>query len=127
VHASPDHASDFPYLQNEADVAAVFASASRPLAFIGHACVPVVLFAGPGLAFSRDQEVPLESGQRAIVNVGSVGQPRDHDPRSCWVLYDSDRHQVSYHRVPYDQQEAERRIVEAGLPPLLGKRLLTGD
>ena len=61
-----------------------------------------------------------------IVNVGAVGQPRDGDPRSCYVIYDSDREQVDFVRVPYDVQRTKAKIFEYGLPPVLATRLDQG-
>ncbi len=61
-----------------------------------------------------------------MINPGSVGQPRDHDPRAAYVLYDSENETLFYHRVPYDVETAQRKIREAGLPDLLAARLASG-
>ena len=61
-----------------------------------------------------------------LLNPGSIGQPRDGDPRAAWVLYDSDAHAVTYHRTPYDIETAQRKIRDAGLPPILADRLAVG-
>jgi predicted phosphodiesterase len=61
-----------------------------------------------------------------LVNPGSVGQPRDGDPRAGYVLYDSNTRMVHYHRVDYDIMTTARKIVEAGLPEMLGMRLFRG-
>ena len=61
-----------------------------------------------------------------LVNPGSVGQPRDGDPRAAFVLYDSDAGMVTYWRIPYDVAAAQRKIREAGLPPILADRLSLG-
>lgn len=63
--------------------------------------------------------------QRAYISIGSVGQPRDGDPRSSWVLFDGTS--VEYHRVPYDRQVTVDRIRQAGLPSFLADRLLLGE
>jgi len=65
------------------------------------------------------------AGQKAYVSVGSVGQPRDGDPRASWVLFDGET--VEYRRVPYDHAEAMRRIAAAGLPGYLAERLAHGQ
>jgi len=65
-------------------------------------------------------------GQRAIVNVGSVGQPRDLDPRACYFLYDSDRRKVTMRRVEYDVHAASASILKAGLPITNARRLVLG-
>ena len=61
-----------------------------------------------------------------LVNPGSVGQPRDGDARAGYVLYDPADHYLCYHRVSYEVEKSRRKIHEAGLPPLLGDRLLVG-
>jgi len=127
IHASPHQPQQFHYMLDEASVRACFDACANPLIFIGHACVPVVLFDEPNLVFSRESHITLESSRRAIVNAGSVGQPRDKDPRACWALFDSDSRILTIRRVDYDQAEAKRRIIEAGLPPRLGERLLGGN
>jgi diadenosine tetraphosphatase ApaH/serine/threonine PP2A family protein phosphatase len=55
-----------------------------------------------------------------------VGQPRDHDPRAAYAIYDSDAAAVEYHRVEYDVSTAQRRILLAGLPHVLADRLSDG-
>ena len=68
----------------------------------------------------------LRPGVKYVFNVGSVGQPRDRDHRSCCVLYDSDEELVSYLRVPYDIEAAASKIFQADLPPAFGQRLYHG-
>ena len=68
----------------------------------------------------------LEAGRRYIVNVGSVGQPRDRDPRAAYALWDADRGRVAVRRVAYDVDAARRKILAGGLPRLLADRLPRG-
>ncbi|HMV68366.1 MAG TPA: hypothetical protein PKA64_16075, partial [Myxococcota bacterium] len=69
----------------------------------------------------------LEPGKRYLVNPGSVGQPRDRNPRASYAIYDSEERTVTFDRVPYDVKTTRRKILKAGLPPILGDRLLLGD
>jgi diadenosine tetraphosphatase ApaH/serine/threonine PP2A family protein phosphatase len=69
----------------------------------------------------------VRSDRRYIVNVGSVGQPRDGDPRACLCLYDDERSDVTIIRVPYDIEGAQNRIRTTGLPPVLANRLSWGE
>jgi predicted phosphodiesterase len=69
----------------------------------------------------------LEAGASYLINPGSVGQPRDSDPRAAYLLYDPAAHLVEYRRVPYDIQRAQEKILAAGLPELLAARLETGS
>jgi diadenosine tetraphosphatase ApaH/serine/threonine PP2A family protein phosphatase len=68
----------------------------------------------------------LAPSERYLVNVGSVGQPRDGDPHAAYAIWDLEGESVEIRRVPYDVQEARRRIHAAGLPRILGDRLLRG-
>ena len=65
-------------------------------------------------------------GHKYFVNVGSVGQPRDNDPRACYAIVDSDTNVVIMKRVPYDIAGAQNAIIEAGLPAYLAERLTVG-
>jgi len=61
-----------------------------------------------------------------MINPGSIGQPRDGDPRAAFALYDDGRHTVTFHRVPYDIEQAQDKILSAGLPERLATRLAEG-
>lgn len=105
--------------------------------FNGHSHVPAV-FSWPrkeveadvvGLSIDypgEDEVVRLEPGRHYLINVGSVGQPRDRDPRACFVTYSSEDREVAYHRVAYDVAETREKMREAGLPRFLAERLQTG-
>ena len=63
---------------------------------------------------------------RYLINPGSVGQPRDYDPRASCVVLDTDRAVISFHKIPYDIDKTIRRIQLSGLPGFLADRLLSG-
>lgn len=69
-------------------------------------------------------EVP--EGCLCLANPGSVGQPRDHDPRAAYVLYSEEEGLLRYRRVRYDVESAQRKIRRAGLPASLADRLAEG-
>lgn len=71
-------------------------------------------------------ELELRDSARYLINPGSVGQPRDGDWRAAFALYDDERRVVEWYRVPYNLREAQRRILEAGLPDRLALRLREG-
>ncbi|MEZ5353512.1 MAG: metallophosphoesterase family protein [Bryobacteraceae bacterium] len=71
-------------------------------------------------------ELNLAPGAQYLINPGSVGQPRDGDPRAAWGLLDPDRGSMVYHRVEYDVQGAQAKILAAGLPEVLAFRLAIG-
>ena len=72
------------------------------------------------------KKVKLEKDVKYIINVGSIGQPRDNDKRACYCTYDDELQEVEFHRVEYDVKKARKRIIDAGLPKVLGDRLLFG-
>lgn len=68
----------------------------------------------------------LAPGERAVVNPGSVGQPRDRDPRASFLVLDTETGEAGWHRVRYDAEAAARKVVAAGLPAFLAERLPAG-
>ena len=95
------------------------------ICFFGHTHHPVV-FDGHGFERVRRESVPLAVGQRNLANPGSVGQPRDNDPRASFLWWDRAAGIVNYERVEYDIQGARKDILDADLPRILGDRLLEG-
>jgi diadenosine tetraphosphatase ApaH/serine/threonine PP2A family protein phosphatase len=119
VHSSPDYPEEFHYLIYHSDTAGSFRSFIQPICFVGHTHRPVIFTVNGGSS-------SISRNVRAIVNVGSVGQPRDGDRRGCFVLFDSEQWTVEHIRVEYDVQKAREKIIAAGLPKKLGDRLLAG-
>ena len=77
-------------------------------------------------ASSGSESLDIDPDCAYLINPGSVGQPRDGDPRAAYVMYDSEAHTVAYHRAPYDVETAQKKINDAGLPPILADRLMVG-
>jgi diadenosine tetraphosphatase ApaH/serine/threonine PP2A family protein phosphatase len=75
---------------------------------------------------SRRERLDLDPLCAYLVNPGSVGQPRDGDPRAAYATFDSTANRVYYHRVVYDVEQAQDKILQAGLPPALADRLSLG-
>ena len=69
---------------------------------------------------------PLQKGLRYLINPGSIGQPRDRNSAAAYAIYDADEHVVHFDRVPYAAEKARDKIYKAGLPHILGDRLLVG-
>jgi diadenosine tetraphosphatase ApaH/serine/threonine PP2A family protein phosphatase len=107
---------------------AAFGAFTTRLCFVGHSHLPAVWSTGSsGPDYARGGvDLRLEAGRRYIVNVGSVGQPRDRDPRASYVVWDVERRHVSVRRVPYDIGAARAKILAAGLPRFLADRLSVG-
>jgi diadenosine tetraphosphatase ApaH/serine/threonine PP2A family protein phosphatase len=132
AHGSPEDENQ--YLASTADVEWLDRMAMRQLCFIGHTHRQggwswqrggIQGIAKPN---PKEQErvVDLDPDYQYLINPGSVGQPRDGDPRAGYVLWDSKSRLLSMRRVKYDVKGAQRRIVDAGLPHHLAARLAAG-
>lgn len=97
------------------------------LLFIGHTHIPVVykktLY---DVKIIQDNKIRVDDGSRYIVNVGSVGQPRDGDNRASFIVFDNENMEINFHRVEYDIDSAMRKINEKKLPKILADRLKEG-
>jgi len=128
VHASPDDPPSWHYIQTEQEAWSAFEACPEPVCFVGHSHVPFrVLLRGGRLEVVESAIVQLGHDDRALVNVGSVGQPRDGDWRASYALYDEKRRRIIARRVEYDIEGASRKIREAGLPEILAARLAIGQ
>ena len=128
VHASPARPAEWDYLVSAEDGYEALAAFATRMCFVGHSHRPGVWSVGSsGRAWEpAATEVELEAGRRYLINVGSVGQPRDGDPRAAYALWDVDGRRVTIERVPYDLASTRRKIVAAGLPTFLAERLSIG-
>ena len=113
---------------NSASALATFEEISTPRCLVGHSHVPFVCRLENGVpAFRLATTGPVEVGDgQAIVNPGSVGQPRDGDPRASYAVYDSDAGTITHHRVEYDIPATQRKMHERGLSEYLAERLTYG-
>lgn len=136
VHDSPTPGPTG-YLHNSQLAALAFRGLHTPICLVGHTHVPMVFEAPSRLSYPEWEEIasyglrdgsghPLNSGRRYICNPGSVGQPRDSDPRASWAVLDLDRAEFILHRVEYDIEAAKMASRRAGLPARLGERLAIG-
>lgn len=130
VHGSP-RAPIWEYLVSIRAARAAFEEVATPYCLVGHSHVPLMFaeMAATGrcllMPFVPDQPLPLGEN-RLVINPGSVGQPRDGDPRAAYAIFDSEKRTIGLHRVPYDIAATQRRMQEAGLPPSLAYRLAFG-
>ena len=98
-----------------------------PLAFIGHTHFPLVHHgAGTMATIDAGDTIRIQPGEKYIINVGSVGQPRDGDPRAAYMIFDDEERRVSLFRVDYDVDLTARKILDAGLPEMLADRIRRG-
>jgi predicted phosphodiesterase len=118
------------YLLSADEAAASFDAAEFTLAFFGHTHLPAVFRRTAegrvtGWVLSEGEEITLIAGERYMLNPGSVGQPRDRDPRAAFMVFEDGR--GVGHRVAYPIEQAARKIRAAGLPDWLADRLSLGQ
>jgi len=127
VHASPACPEEWPYVFSETDADEAFRSRDFTLCFIGHTHVPALYSFRKGeRPIVEGTPIDLDPDDRYIVNPGSVGQPRDGDPRAACCVFDTDGGTITFHRCAYDVAAEAQDIFDAGLPRFLGERLLSG-
>lgn len=132
LHGSP--ADEDEYLVAPSEVQSVRNLLATPLSFFGHTHVQGGFLLVKNHVYRipktpptvEDQTLEFENDVVYLINPGSVGQPRDGDPRAAYILYDSAKKELTYHRVPYDVTSAQACIREAGLPDMLAERLSSG-
>ncbi len=118
VHSSPVRPHGWSYILDEVSAARNFSAVKEGICFVGHSHFPGIYPSG---------DPPEE--RRYIVNVGSVGQPRDGDPRACFVIYDSTRlddKRITIMRVDYDSSPTQEKIRATDLPQYFAYRLSVG-
>ena len=124
------------YVFDQDDALRALASASGRLCFFGHTHVTVVFsmtspaaeleVLAPEIGAPLPTVISLDPARRYLINPGSVGQPRDGDPRAAYGIYDSDKNHVELRRVAYRVDLAQEKITAAGLPDALARRLGVG-
>lgn len=129
VHGAPVHY--FEYVLDKETAAAAFKRTDARLIFIGHTHIAEYWDCDESGAIGHKHmqgggELTLEPGKRYIIDVGSVGQPRDLNPDASFVRYDSERGHVQWVRYPYPIAETAQKMRDAGLPEYLAERLTLG-
>jgi predicted phosphodiesterase len=119
VHASPGKPEEWNYIITGYDAQEYFEFFTTPLCWVGHSHIS-------GVYCEDVSSSEVERGKRYIINVGSVGQPRNRDRRLSFGIFDDDRWEYEHVVAEYDAGLAREKIIEAGLPPYLGDRLLAG-
>lgn len=137
VHGSPRDEDE--YVTNMSEVGEIFSllrnsDADALPVFFGHTHLQGAWVSAKGrirgvarpLFPTKETRFELEPGAAYLINPGSVGQPRDNDPRAAYAIFDAAARTVALRRVPYDLMTTERKIIDAGLPEKLGLRLALG-
>lgn len=126
VHATLDGPQRWGYVFEKLAAAASFTYQNTSVCFFGHTHVPVAFVRDAMVRGGTYSKFKTEPGKKYFVNVGSVGQPRDGNPKAAYVVYDLDEGSIELRRLEYDIGTTQRKILEAGLPPRLAHRLAEG-
>jgi predicted phosphodiesterase len=128
-HGSPR--DEDAYIFTDYDAYLNFREMQGSVCFFGHSHIPSVFTLEPHgilveLVKGSHRKYPLEEGRRYLINPGSIGQPRDGNAAAAYAIYDAAQRVVHFDRVPYAAEKARDKIHRAGLPQILGDRLLVG-
>ena len=126
VHATLDGPQRWGYVFDRLAAAATFTYQNTAVCFFGHTHVPVAFIRDSVVRGGTYSKFKIEPGRKYFVNVGSVGQPRDGNPKAAYAIYDMDEGSVELRRLDYDISAAQAKIMAAGLPPRLAERLALG-
>jgi len=120
------------YIFDELDALRALKVSARTLCLFGHTHYPVNFqlsaetFDSTGPSTLAESRIDLRPGRKYLVNPGSVGQPRDGDPRAAYAIADTGAARVELYRLAYPIEEAAAKVVDAGLPEVLAQRLTVG-
>lgn len=125
VHSTPKEPQRWSYLLTGGNAVANFEYFDEQICFLGHSHIPFIAERNPqGDVIVYKDKIKVSEGSRYIVNAGSVGQPRDSDPRACYCIYDKGT--IYFRRVKYDVSLTQNKMIQNGLPAHLIHRLSYG-
>jgi len=128
VHASPENPEEWRYVLSINQATPNFSYFDTQICFIGHSHVPIIFVKRdngyPDII--EENKVQLKDNERYLINVGSVGQPRDANPKAAWALLDTDKKEYQLIRVAYDFTITQGKMLEQKLPYFLIERLASG-
>lgn len=127
VHGTLDEPEKFHYVMSSDDAALTFRNMTKDICFIGHSHYQeTYVLKDDKLQYSRQTKFDIEEGKKYIINVGSVGQPRDGDNRASFCIYDNKEKLVNIYRLEYNIKKCADKILESKLPRVLAERLYVG-
>lgn len=128
VHGTLNNPEEFNYLTDRYLAEESFRIMETNVCFVGHSHIAGVFIRDKDgrIVYQNGSEISIENGKKYIINVGSVGQPRDQDPRASYCIYDTEKNSLEIRRILYSVERARKKILSAGLPEFLGNRLLAG-
>ncbi len=129
VHASLDDPMLWEYVLTRAEAQRHFVYQEKSVCFCGHTHSGMIWRQGRRIysKLPSTRKFTLPEKQKVLINVGSVGQPRDGSPQASYVLFNPQSRAIKFRRVSYDVESAKNKILQAGLPERLGQRLLYGQ
>jgi len=124
VHGTLNNPERFHYLLDASLAIKTFELMHRPVCFVGHSHIPAIFIQDNSkISAVNEFKIDISKDRKYIVNVGSVGQPRDSDSRAAYCIYDTDSHLIEIKRIEYNIKETQEKIIRAGLPKSLATRL----
>ncbi len=126
VHATLDTPEAWGYVFNALEASTSFTYQHTTVCFFGHTHVAGAFVRDDGVKRVKVDQLMIEPAKKYFINTGSVGQPRDGDPRAAYCIYHVENNVVEQRRIKYDVQTAQQKILDAGLPRLLAERLKLG-
>ena len=131
VHANAFAPADWAYVLGRMEAVRSLQSTNARFTFCGHVHDPKLFhLTGTGkigdFVPSDGMPIPLSEQRRWLIIPGSAGQPRDGNPAACYAVFEPEESRLTFHRVPYDHDTAARKIIAAGLPEVLARRLVDG-
>jgi predicted phosphodiesterase len=126
VHATLDAPDRWGYVFDKLAAAASFPYQNTQMCFFGHTHVPVAFMRDTVVRGGTYSKFKVDPSKKYFINVGAVGQPRDNNPKSAYVIYDMDAQTIELRRLDYDIEAAQKKIIAAGLPERLAERLAYG-
>ena len=129
AHGTLNGPEKFDYMADIDAASESFPLLETKVCFVGHTHQPGIFVkdASGRIRYARDKKILLNDNSSYIVDVGSVGQPRDGDPKAAYCVYDTVSKVIEIKRQSYDADSTRKKIIEVGLPRFLGDRLLTGN
>lgn len=130
-HSNPYRPRNWYYVAEKAIISSSFARSRAKILFVGHTHVPAAItrknfFCVYVRSPAHFTVVPVAETNRQIFNSGSIGQPRDGEPRASYLIYDRLKNQIEFYRISYNIGRAAEKILQAGLPEIFAKRLFSG-
>ena len=127
VHATPCEPDQWHYLVDLNQAKKNFACFSEHVCFVGHSHIPVLFEQKDNhVSLKKNDALPLDAACRYLINVGSVGQPRDNDPRAAFAIFDTNGFAYNLLRIEYDVPAVQKQMKSKGFPAFLIERLHAG-